>query len=152
MFGALAEKFLPLRVAGTEPGHLTAACESQQPHQEPHALRLCLTNSTPGRRCGKSRRLPFAHGCAGGGVLGRKGIGSLATFSGEPIFSEWFVDEERENRGDRKPLWQSPFCAWVAPRDAQKKEAVGVDGTHTLSPPRGSNRFLPCCRRLVRVD
>jgi hypothetical protein len=50
----------------------------------------------------------------GGGVLGRKGIGSLATFSGEPIFSEWFVDEERENRRDRKLLWQSAIASVVA--------------------------------------
>jgi hypothetical protein len=95
---------------------------------------LALKSSTPRRRCGKARPLPFAHGFgAQRGTTAAMGIGSQ-TFSGEPSFRRWIGHQQSlETWGHRKPE-AMPLRAGSRAR-CGKGEGSGREFTRTVLPP-----------------
>ena len=96
--------------------------------QDRALARLAVQKATApaGGRERKGEATAFRAWCGrAAGYPGDKGGGSLATFSGEPIFDgeKWVRQEFGENRGDRKPGGRA-LASGVAARDARKRKAV----------------------------
>ena len=115
-------------------------------------MRLAFCNSTPGRRCGKARRLPFAHDSAHSGAPRTRGNWVACDLFGGADFQAVLVPTVLKKIGGTENPCGNPLAPGSRARCAKGKAVAGTERKPYRRQGwiREMSCLGPCCRRLFR--